>query len=188
MMRMSWRAMSVLVALVLIGARATGEGLPAEPEGYRLGDYRSPPPATVAGRPGIDTAEAERLWRSGKARFIDVMPAVRRPEGLPTGAVWAPRPRRSIPGSLWLPDVGRGVLTVDLDEWFHQTLARLTQDDTSAPLVFFCLGDCWMSWNAAKRALSWGYSGTLWYRDGTDGWEAGGLPLAEVTPAADAPR
>ena len=68
MMRMSRRAMSALVALAFVRARARGEGLPPEPEDYRLGDYRSPPPATVAGRPGIDTAEAERLWRSGTAR------------------------------------------------------------------------------------------------------------------------
>jgi len=187
-MRTVRRAISVLAALALVGAAAAGEGPPPEPEGYRLGDYRTPPPATVAGRPAIDTAEAEHLWRAGAARFIDVMPAVRRPDGLPPGAVWAPRARRSIPESLWLPDVGRGVLTIEIEEWFRQTLARLTQDDASSPLVFFCLGDCWMSWNAAKRALSWGYGGTLWYRDGTDGWEASGLPLAEVAPAAGAPR
>ena len=24
------------------------------------------------------------------------------------------------------------------------------------PIVFYCLADCWMSWNAAKGAASWG--------------------------------
>jgi rhodanese-related sulfurtransferase len=39
-----------------------------------------------------------------------------------------------------------------------------------------------MSWNAAKRALSLGYSNVAWYRDGTDGWSASGLPLENATP------
>jgi rhodanese-related sulfurtransferase len=40
-----------------------------------------------------------------------------------------------------------------------------------------------MSWNAAKRAVSWGYTDVLWYPDGTDGWQEAGLPLAEARPA-----
>jgi rhodanese-related sulfurtransferase len=39
-----------------------------------------------------------------------------------------------------------------------------------------------MSWNAAKRALAFGYSNVAWYRDGTDGWERADLPLAEAQP------
>ena len=39
-----------------------------------------------------------------------------------------------------------------------------------------------MSWNAAKRALALGYKNVAWYPDGTDGWEAAGLPLHEAKP------
>jgi rhodanese-related sulfurtransferase len=39
-----------------------------------------------------------------------------------------------------------------------------------------------MSWNAAKRALALGYKNVAWYPDGTDGWEAAGLPLQEAKP------
>jgi rhodanese-related sulfurtransferase len=39
-----------------------------------------------------------------------------------------------------------------------------------------------MSWNAAKRALQLGYSNIAWYREGTDGWLAAGLPLVTITP------
>jgi rhodanese-related sulfurtransferase len=39
-----------------------------------------------------------------------------------------------------------------------------------------------MSWNAAKRVLSYGYSNVAWYPDGTDGWERAGLPLVEAQP------
>jgi len=56
----------------------------------------------------------------------------------------------------------------------------LSKGKHDAPLVFFCLKNCWMSWNAAKRALEYGYSNVMWYRDGSDGWQELGYPLAEV--------
>jgi rhodanese-related sulfurtransferase len=40
-----------------------------------------------------------------------------------------------------------------------------------------------MSWNAAKRAVAWGYNGVAWYPEGTDGWQEVGLPLVEGKPA-----
>ena len=39
-----------------------------------------------------------------------------------------------------------------------------------------------MSWNAARRAVAWGYDSVIWYPDGTDEWEAAGLPLAPSSP------
>jgi PQQ-dependent catabolism-associated CXXCW motif protein len=49
-------------------------------------------------------------------------------------------------------------------------------------LVFYCQADCWMSWNAAKRALSLGYSNVAWYPEGTDGWTFYNLPTLESRP------
>jgi len=49
-------------------------------------------------------------------------------------------------------------------------------------IVMYCQADCWMSWNAAKRALSFGYSNIAWYPDGTDGWERANLPTVEAQP------
>ena len=40
-----------------------------------------------------------------------------------------------------------------------------------------------MSWNAAKRVIMWGYTGVIWYPEGTDGWQDAGLPLEEAKPA-----
>jgi len=45
-----------------------------------------------------------------------------------------------------------------------------------------------MNWNAAKRALALGYTGAQWYRDGTDGWESAGLPIAEAKLPERIPR
>ena len=38
-----------------------------------------------------------------------------------------------------------------------------------------------MSWNAAKRALALGYGNVAWFPDGTDAWEALGLPLSQAS-------
>jgi PQQ-dependent catabolism-associated CXXCW motif protein len=180
---------ATLATLLVSLAAATllGADRPPEPAGFRLDDYRSTTPATVAGRPALNTEEAHRLWEA-HAAFVDVLPAARRPEGLPAGAIWAPLPRRDIPGSTWLPDVGRGGLSPELEAWFRASLERLTAGDKAAPLVFYCLADCWMSWNATKRALSWGYAGAQWYEEGTDGWEVAGFPLAAPPPPADMPQ
>jgi rhodanese-related sulfurtransferase len=44
-----------------------------------------------------------------------------------------------------------------------------------------------MSWNAAKRAMSLGYSNVAWYPEGADGWAKAGHPLEprEPEPRAD---
>jgi rhodanese-related sulfurtransferase len=41
-----------------------------------------------------------------------------------------------------------------------------------------------MSWNAAKRALSYGYTNVAWYPEGTDGWQRANLPLADRSQIA----
>jgi PQQ-dependent catabolism-associated CXXCW motif protein len=180
------RTLAVFGAAVLLivcsGARADNGPVP-EPQGYRLDNYRAPVPLTVAGGKAIGTEDAKALWTSGRAVFIDVLPAPRRPEGLAPGAVWKPLPRLHVPGSLWLPDVGRGEINERLDSYFRDNLEHITGSSKAAPLVFYCLADCWMSWNAARRAISYGYTQVYWYRDGTDGWTKAQLPTEAGTPA-----
>ena len=53
--------------------------------------------------------------------------------------------------------------------------------------MLYCLSECWMSWNAAKRAAGFGHRAVLWYADGADGWEAAGLPTEVLRPAPGAP-
>jgi PQQ-dependent catabolism-associated CXXCW motif protein len=175
---------ALALALVLLPAKPDGAAAPpAEPAGYRLDEYRGPTPLTVAGRPAIETAEARRLWEAHEAVFIDVVAAPHRPESLPAGSIWSPPPHLDIPGSVWLPDSGRGALNPELEAWFRASLARISATRSDAPLVFYCRTDCWLSWNAARRALEWGYRATLWYREGSDGWGEADLPLAPAQPA-----
>src|SRR6516165_861272 len=106
-----------------------------------------------------------------------------RPANLPPGMIWHEKPHMDIPGSIWLPDTGYGALASSTERYLHDGLTRITQGDQSRWLVVYCQKDCWMSWNAAKRALTMGYKNIAWYPDGTDGWQASGLPVQQAEPA-----
>jgi PQQ-dependent catabolism-associated CXXCW motif protein len=122
----------------------------------------------------VTTARAFELWTNGGAAFIDVLPQAPRPVGLPPQVIWRDKPRLDIPGSLWLPDTGYGELHPSMQAYFVDGLRRASRGEKSTPLVFYCLAQCWQSWNAAKRALSLGYTAVIWYPDGTTGWEEAG--------------
>jgi len=161
---------------------AHAEQKPPEPDGYRSGEYRAPTPATLKGARVLSTDQAYDLWRNRAAVFVDALPAVPRPRGLAPDAVWRDKPRHDIPGSIWLPDTGYGELAPVMQAYFETGLRKATGGDMGKPLVFYCLRDCWMSWNAAKRAVAIGYRGVSWYPDGTDGWSEAGYPLESRKP------
>ncbi|MCU0954202.1 MAG: PQQ-dependent catabolism-associated CXXCW motif protein [Hyphomicrobium sp.] len=159
---------------------ATGE-VP-EPEDYRTDGYRMPVPKTLKGAVVIDADRAEGLLKEQGAVFIDVYPRAPKPANLPAGTVWRDPAHATIAGTNWMPNVGYGVLSPDFENYFRTRLEALTGNDKSKPIVFFCLKDCWMSWNAAKRAISWGYSSVMWFPEGTDGWQLIGNDLVPATP------
>jgi PQQ-dependent catabolism-associated CXXCW motif protein len=177
-----------LAGVVVLGLSAAGmsarceDAATPEPEHYRNEDYRAPTPTTLRGARVIATAQAEALWRAGAAAFVDVMPHVPRPADLPAGTIWRDKLRHNIPGSVWLADTGYGELAASTVDYFKAGLERITGGDRAKVVVIYCQRDCWMSWNAAKRAVSLGYA-VAWYPDGTDGWQDAGLPLSEATPA-----
>jgi PQQ-dependent catabolism-associated CXXCW motif protein len=173
-----------LVVLHWVGVHAQ-EAAPIEPPGYRIDDYRAATPATLQGASVLTTQQAEALWRGGGAIFIDVLPRPPRPANLPAGTLWRDRPRMNIPGSIWLPDTGYGALSATTEHYLRAALDRITAGDHAKMLVVYCLKDCWMSWNAAKRALTLGYTRVAWYPQGTDGWQELGLPLNPATPVPD---
>lgn len=154
-----------------------------EPSDYRMQDFRAPVPATLRGARVLSNDEAADIWNKNGAVFIDVYPQAPKPPNLPAGTFWREPVHRSIEGAQWLPNIGYGALSPAMDEYFRTRLERLSKGKHEAPLVFFCLKDCWMSWNAAKRALEYGYTNVMWFRDGTDGWQELGYPLAEVPKA-----
>lgn len=156
-----------------------------EPPGYRMDHYRAPTPAGLSGASTVTLAELRRLIEHfPDTRLIDVMPAPPRPADRAASAVWAPPPRRSLPGAVWLPNVGYGTLSGDQERYFRTGLETLSKGDRTSRLVFFCEPDCWMSWNAAKRAVEWGYGNVYWYSDGAMRWQEAGYALETVQPFA----
>lgn len=182
--RLAWLGIAGLAVALLALSPSSGRGDPAvpEPSGYRMDDYRAPTPASLNGARVIDTNEAERLWRGKAALFVDVMPRDVKPANLPPGTIWRDKKRDHLPGSVWLPNVGYGTLSADMDAYFRRGLGTLTEGRHDTALAFYCQTDCWMSWNAAKRALEYGYTNILWYPGGSDGWAKAGLPLEAATP------
>ena len=175
-------ATAALIVVVGGGAAAQTTARPPEPDGYRMDAYRAPTPATLKGASVIDTPRAYALWTTKRAVFIDVLPHPPKPDGLPADAIWRETPRDNIPGSVWLPDTGYGALAAPTLRYLENGLRTAADGDFSRPLVFYCLKNCWMSWNAAKRAQALGYRDISWYPDGADGWAAAGHPLAAAHP------
>lgn len=163
-------------------ARLLNRGPPPEPADYRHHDYRAFVPKTLKGATVISNEQAMQIWKSRKAIFIDVLPRAPKPQNLRKATVWRPRKRNNIPDSIWLANVGFGVLNSKLQSYFRKTLANLTKGDKTAPILFYCLADCWMSWNAAKRALTFGYKTVYWYPEGTNGWVKNGGQLQHSEP------
>jgi PQQ-dependent catabolism-associated CXXCW motif protein len=175
-------AVQLVFALMVTASASAARAEVPEPDAYRVEDYRAPTPKTLRGARVVGTDDVEKIWRSQTASFVDVLPRPPRPRDLPAGTLWRDKPRANIPGSIWLPDTGYGELAPSMADYFSNGLEKATNGDRARTVVLYCLADCWMSWNAARRALSLGYSDVVWYPLGTDGWLSTGLPLQDATP------
>jgi PQQ-dependent catabolism-associated CXXCW motif protein len=181
---------AIVIALAAISFPAfAGEGSEFDPAtGYRIARYRTPVPEDVPGGTRISAPDVGPLIENENAVLIDVMGA----EGAgpdPVTGVWRlSKPRRNIPGSVWLADVGQGVLTADRDRYYRDNLERLTAGDKARTIIIYCQADCWMSWNAVRRAASYGYTKVYWFAEGTDGWRDwdGAFEAATPVPVAAA--
>ena len=150
-------------------------------DGYRIAHYRGPVPRPPQGVGRIAPAAAAMLRPDVDALFIDVLPA----EGAhrqQDGRWRLAAPHDSIPGAHWFPEAGRGLLAPGIGPWFEAGIARLSRGRRDRMLILFCLSDCWMGWNAARRLHALGYSNIWWLAEGTDGWHDLNRPLAPAIP------
>ncbi|MBK5006818.1 PQQ-dependent catabolism-associated CXXCW motif protein [Pseudomonas sp. S32] len=160
-----------------VGANAETPAL-FTPDGYRATLYRSPTPQEVAGGTVIDTATLQHLLnQQPRPVLIDVY----RRQWL-QGRFIEDEPHANLPGSLWLANTGDGQLTPVWQAYFAHNLQRATAGQAEQPLVFYCRSDCWLSWNAVKRAAGLGYRTLYWYRDGLDAWQQANLPMQPAQP------
>ena len=91
-------------------------------------------------------------------------------------------PHHSLPGAIWLPGAGRGESTGDaVQVQLSRLLQAATKGSLDRPIAFFCQGvRCWLSYNAALRAVALGYREVYWYRGGIEAWLAAGEALAPL--------
>ena len=170
------------LVLLLSACTATPDRETApEPDGFWTGPMGGPVPATIAGGTVVDTAELAALIAAEKPVLVDVGPMPHKPDNIAAEA-WVPPPHRTLPGSTWLPGAGAGALAPERDAWYRSWLLKLTGGDQAKPLVVFCHPDCWGSWNAAKRAILYGYTGVHWYGEGIEGWQDAGHETQAILP------
>jgi PQQ-dependent catabolism-associated CXXCW motif protein len=153
-----------------------------EPSGYWTGDIGAPVPASLRGGKVIQALQVSKLLEAGDVVIVDVSNEPRRPDHLAPGAPWLPPVHRAIPGAMWLPGVGLGNPPEALIAFFQRKLAEATSQDFSRPIVVYCHQRCWLSWNAAKRAISFGYRNVSWLPEGIEGWKAEGLSTLDAAP------
>ena len=120
--------MKPLLAALLVWLPAQAPAQVAEPDDYRMDHYRGPVPATLAGATVVGPEEAHSLWEDGGTAFIDVLPQAPKPANLPPGTIWRDKPRLSIPGATWLPNVGYGAIAEVTATYFRDGLAEATRE------------------------------------------------------------
>ena len=147
-----------------------------------MGPTHGPVAASLSGGTVIHTHKLAALLKAGDVMVVDVSEAPRRPANLAAGAVWLPLAHPVIAGAVWIPGAGAGAISRPVDKLFRERLALGTADDLAHRLVIYCHKNCWLSWNAAKRAISYGYRSVYWFPDGMEGWRAAGLPTASAEP------
>jgi quinoprotein dehydrogenase-associated probable ABC transporter substrate-binding protein/PQQ-dependent catabolism-associated CXXCW motif protein len=152
-----------------------------EPAGYRMTDYRAPVPAGLTGARTVDLAGLKALIVKSDPLLVDVMPTQPKPADRPAGSIWRDPERGTVKGAYWLANMGYGKLPESEETAFKAELERLA-GSLDRPLVVFCEPDCWMSWNAAKRALSYGFRNVIWFPGGATAWREAGLEEDLVTP------
>jgi PQQ-dependent catabolism-associated CXXCW motif protein len=171
----------VVLHILALGCGAAPAGVP-EPQSYWMGPMHSETAATLAGARVVDTQELAALIGASEVVLVDAASPERRPEGLPPDVLWSAPPHPVIVGSVWLPGVGAGAIDDVTNAFFEAELARLTGHSLDRPIVVYCHPNCWASWNAAKRAIGYGYTNVHWYPAGVEGWQEAGKPLAVAAP------
>jgi PQQ-dependent catabolism-associated CXXCW motif protein len=168
--------------VLLLGGLCAAGGVP-EPVGFWTGPINDPVPGTITGGRVIHARELSTLLKGeATAVVVDASNGPRRPDNLPPTAAWLPLPHHAIPGAIWIPGAGLGELPPALKQYFRERLAQATGQHLDRTLIVYCHEKCWLSWNAAKRAIQYGYTHVYWFPEGIEGWRKAGYPTSVVAP------
>jgi PQQ-dependent catabolism-associated CXXCW motif protein len=137
-------------------------GVPATRQLHN-GEMHGPTPNTIPGGQVVTTKGLVELVQKQPVPFV-LIDTLGNGEMLPEAI---PLPWASTAGSF----------TDQTQQRLVQLLEQGTRGNKDVVLVFYCLSrECWMSYNAALRAINAGYTNVLWYRGGIEAWKAAGLP------------
>lgn len=129
----------------------------------RQGQFHGPTPTALPGGRLITTAELSGAMQAGQQMLIvDVL----------GGAYTIPSAN-----SASLMAAG-GTFQDRIQQQTAQWLGQMTGNNPTVPIVVLCSGpQCWLSYNAALRAINAGYQQVFWYRGGLRAWQMAGFPL-----------
>src|SRR5262245_52063453 len=113
----------------------------------RLREHAAPTPLEVPGARTITTVELRQLLSAPRSS-----PGAERPLLFD---VLSEDRHASLPGAVWLPGAGLGESFDDeVQKRLARTLAQGSGGDRARAMVFFCANaQCWLSYNAALRAV-----------------------------------
>jgi len=131
------------------------------------GQMHGPTPNQIPGGQLVTTQGLLGLFRQSETPYL-VFDVLGGPDRLPKAI---PAVRAASPGTF----------KDQVQQQFGQFLKGQTRGNRETPLVFYCLSvECWMSYNAALRAINLGYKNVLWYRGGIEAWRQAGLPTEQA--------
>ncbi len=124
------------------------------------GSMHGPTPTSIPGGQVVTTTGVLDLQRRQIPHvLVDVLGG---PDALPNAisGAWMSQP---------------GSFTDEVQSRVAAMLSQAAQGRKDTPLVFYCLSpQCWMSYNAALRAINAGFTNVLWYRGGVEAWRRSG--------------
>lgn len=137
----------------------------------RTTGYHAPTPRQIPGGRVVRTVELKAmLEKEPRPYLIDVL----------GGGV-----HRTIAGAFWMSGAGAGDMGKEEEQRFLDAIAKFAGGDRNRLLVFFCSdSECWLSHNAALRAIAAGYTNVMWYRGGLGAWLHADFPMALSDPFA----
>jgi len=134
-----------------------------------------PTPTAIPGGKVIGTRALARLLQDPQSKAL-LFHAYGAPQHLPD----------AIPAG---PAAQGGSFDDQVQREFGAFLQKTVGGDNARPLVFYCQGvQCWMSYNAALRAIRMGYRNVLWYRGGIEAWAQAGLPVQTAPGGGEQPQ
>ena len=144
-------------------------GIPPQAQLRATQQLHGPTPTSIPGGKVIDTPSLARLLqdRQSGVLLFHVLGSL-----------------QHLPGAIPVAPAGQGGGFDDqVQREFGKYLQQAVQGNQTRPMVFYCSGvQCWMSYNAALRAMKMGYRNVLWYRGGLDAWQQAGLPVQTEQP------